>query len=282
MFFACQKVVEVKVPDHVPQNVMNVILSEDSLLGGYLYESVSVLSNDSFKPVYLASMKAFDNNNTQVAYQLLSNTGAYFSSNVVKSNECYQIEFNSNIGTSTGTCCIPSKPNILAVDTLVQNQLGDTVLNIKIKFKDSANFANYYRFTCLVNQVFNVKAKMGGGFDTTWKWVQKSFSTNNFNLFVNEYNYSNAAYLLKDENMDGNEIEATFFISIKNIPKAKEVLFYVDAIDNNLFNYYRTLSAQQFFGTDPNAHYIKVFSNVKNGYGIVGGQSRFSYTYVIR
>jgi len=276
-FSQCQKVVEIEIPKQPTRNVVNVIVTADSALGGYLYETVAVLSNDSFKPIGNASMQVFDANNNQIAYQLLSPNGAYFSNALAIENSCYSFKFNSSYGNSQGIACIPSKPQILSVDTSVFSQLGDTVLRLRIKIKDSLGYNNYYRFTCIANEIFSIKPK-AGGFDTVYKWVNKAMTNNNIGLFVNEYNYATNAFLLRDDKTDGQIFEADFSVGIK-AQKAKEVIFRVDAIEESLFKYYRTLTAQQFFSTDPNAHYINVFSNVSNGYGIVSGQNRFQYLY---
>lgn len=276
-FSQCQKVVEIEIPVQPTKNVVNVIVTADSALGGYLYETVSVLSNDSFKPIGNASMQVFDSDNNPIAYQLLSSTGAYISNALAIENRCYNFKFSSSYGISQGIACVPSKPNIINVDTSISNQLGDTVLRLKIRVKDSLGYANYYRFTCIANEIFAIKPK-AGGFDTIYKWVNKAMTNNNLGLFVNEYNYATNAFLLKDDKTDGQIFEADFSVGIK-AQRAKQVIFRVDAIEESLFKYYRTLTAQQFFSTDPNAHYINVFSNVSNGYGIVGGQNRFQYLY---
>lgn len=276
-FTQCQKVIEIEIPDHKKRNVVNVIITADSALGGYLYETVSVLSNDSFKPIENASMQVFDANNNQIAYQLLSPNGAYFSSALAVENTCYNFKFSSSYGNSQGIACIPARPRVLNVDTSVSSQLGDTVLRLKIRIKDSVGYNNYYRFTCIANEAISIRPR-AGGFDTVWKWVNKTITNNNIGLFVNEYNYASNAFLLKDDLLDGQIFEVDFSIGIK-AQRAKQVIFRVDAIEESIFKYYRTLTAQQFFSTDPNAHYINVFSNVSNGYGIVGGQNRFQFVY---
>jgi len=278
MVISCQKTVIINVKNSPQKNVCNVILSKDSFIGGYFYESLQILSNDSFRPIFEGSMKIFDQNNTQVAYQLLSNSGGYFSNNKVQEGACYTLDFSSYFGTSYAKTCVPLLPNITNLDTAVIVQQNDTLLRIRLSIKDSSIVANYYTFSCKSYEIFRILSLPNGTKDTQYKWIDKALNSNNPLLFINENNYSNKIYLLEDKQFDGQLFDCEFTLSLTT-SNLKEIIFYVDAIDINLFKYYRTFNAQRFYSNDPNAHYISVFNNIENGYGIFGARSRFSYYY---
>ena len=276
---SCNKVVEFPIPANEPKNVVNVILTADSALGGYMYETTSILSNDSSKPIKDGIMRIVDEFGNQVAYQLFSSSGKYFSNNIAKPNSCYSVTFNSKLGVSEGQACVPIKPSVDIIDTAIIRQVQDTTLNIEIGINDSSsNNINYYRISCQSNEILSIKPNNQGGLDTNYGWVQKILITTSFNYLINDYNYSNTAYLLRDDKFNGNTAYLNFSLSIGN---AKKMRFMVDAIDNNLFEYYRTVTAQQFVQTDPNAHYVNVFTNLSNGYGIIGAKNTWQFEYVI-
>jgi hypothetical protein len=277
MLSSCSKVVEFPVPTAEPRNVVNVILTADSSLGGYLYETSSIISNDSAKPIANASMLIKNQQGLQVAYQLLGKDGAYFSSNTAQTHNCYHVEFNSGYGVSKGTTCIPNKPIISIVDSTIIKQLNDTTFDLNITIEDtSSTIKNFYRISCLAYEIESIKVNINGMIDTNYGWVTKVLNTRSFNYLINEYNYTNTGYLLRDDKFNGNSALLNFTFSISGTRKFK---FRVDAIDENLFEYYRTSTAQQFVQNDPNAHYINVFSNISNGYGIVGSKNSWEFSY---
>lgn len=279
MAVSCTKVVEFPIPTVAPKNVVNVILTADSSLGGYLYETLSVLSNDTNKPIQNGAMVITDDLGNQVAYQLNGNKGRYFSNNVGTANQCYKVSFQSDLGTSFGETCIPSIPKYDLLDTSILVQLGDTVLSLKIGLNDSSSITNYYRFTCKAFQIKSVKVGIGGKLDTIYEWNNIAFTSNSFSYFVNEYNYSTTTYLLKDDKFNGQTAYLNFSLPISN---SRKIEFFIEAIDFNLFEYYRTSSAQKFIQTDPNAHYVNVYDNVSNGYGIIGSKNSTKITYIKR
>lgn len=261
-----------------PQNVVNVILTADSALGGYLYETTSILSNDSAKPITNGSMLIKDDQGNQVAYQLFGKDGAYFSSNIVQPLNCYHVEFNSGYGKSQGITCVPNQPNVIIEDSTIIDQPNDTTFEINITISDtSPNMKNYYRISCMAFEIVSIKVNSNGKVDTSYGWVTKIMNTRSFNYLINEYNYTNTGYLLRDDKFNGSNALLNFTFSISGTRKFR---FKVDAIDENLFEYYRTLTAQQFVQNDPNAHYINVFSNISNGYGIVGAKNSWEFVFI--
>jgi len=276
---SCSKVVEFPIPIFEPKNVVNVVLTADSALGGYLYETSSILSNSVSKPTTNASMLIEDNQSNQVAYQFLSTNGSYFSTNKAEQNQCYRVEFASGYGISEGNTCIPNSPMVSIIDSSVTKQLSDTTFEINITIEDTAaTKSNYFYIACQSYEITSIKVNLNGMIDTNYGWVTKVLNTRSFNYLINEYNYTNTGYLLRDDKFNGSTARLNFSFSISG---SKRFKFMVDAIDINLFEYLKTSTAQQFVQTDPNAHYIHVFSNVSNGYGIIGSKNSWELDYVV-
>lgn len=277
---ACTKVVEFELPPAPKQNALNVILTADSLIGGFAYETLSPTGSDSVKFVTDGIMNIKDAAGNIRAFQLNNPAGSYFSVNQVKEGECYSMNFRSSLGESTSNACIPAKPKVEILDSgLRVRQAGsaDTLFFINLGIKDSANIPNFYRITCQAEVIDQIESNPFGPNDTFYRRLNLPINTNNLSFFVNEYNFDNRALLLKDENFDGQIAYLNFTVSTR---EAKLLHFYVDAIDENLFNYHRTAAAQFFVQTDPNAHYINVFSNINNGFGIMGGRNRELITWL--
>ena len=271
---ACTKVVEFELPPAPQQNALNVILTADSFIGGFAYQTLSPTGSDSVKFITEGSMVIKDEDGNTQAFQLNNPKGSYFSSNRVKQGECYSMNFTSSLGVSSSNACIPAHPKVIIIDSgLRVRQAGsaDTLFFINIGIEDSANISNFYRITCEADVVDKININPFGQNDTTYRKVNLPINSNNLLYFVNEYNFDNRALLLKDDNFDGQIAYLNFTVSTS---RSKSLQFYVDAIDENLFNYHSTAAAQFAVQTDPNAHYINVYNNINNGFGIMGGRNR--------
>lgn len=247
-------------------------LIADSAIGAIAFETLSPTSSDSIKPIETGSLKVYDRDDNLVVYQINGNGGKYFSSNRVKANECYRMEFNSALGISTAQACIPSQPHVTVIDSGRKvGSLNDSVFFLNISLKDSLPQTNYYKISCIGYGIQSIRTNSLGKQDTSYGWIDLEVNTNSLSYFVNENNYDNAHLLLKDDIFNQTSANLNFEVGVTGIQKVR---FFIDAIDENLFEYHRTEAAQNFVQTDPNAHYITVYNNITNGFGIMGGLNR--------
>lgn len=272
-FLSCSKVVEFKLPPAPKSNVINANLIADSFLGATIYQTLSPTSSDSVNFISNGILRIWDENNILLVNKTNGLNGEYSSANIALEGMCYTLEFEGVNGVSTSQACIPTKPRVVILDSGIRLNNGglDSFLFLNLELSDTSTQEKYYKVSCIGNRISKINIDISRNRDTIYEWVDLEINTNDLNYFVNSDNYDSRTLLLRNTRFNSTLAYLNFEINLNGV---KELHFFFDAIDKNLFEYHRTRGAQNFVQTDPNAHYITVYRNIENGYGIMGGTSR--------
>jgi len=285
LFIACEKEIEFSPKEQSPFLVINSYLSPDSLLKVGVSHSVSIVEKLSNNIVGDAEVKVYENEKLletlkydAVSHQYIGmlkpSVGRKYKTTVAKDG------FSSIEATSV----IEPAPEIIKC-SIVTDVLNTSHANATITFKDPSGVRNFYRLVVANVDEFEEKPDWAKNYDWTGGyWIGNDY----INYLVGadstdpNLNGSSAAgffddvpkniyNIFNDDLIDGKEYSLTFSYSLSNHPEANNrTIIYLQAISEDLHQYFRTLSAQYYFGEDPLLEPIQVYSNVKNGGGILG------------
>ncbi|MBN2261493.1 MAG: DUF4249 domain-containing protein [Prolixibacteraceae bacterium] len=222
----------------------------------------------------------------------------YYSETKAKVGKTYKLEINhKRYGLATCETTIPEPIQIISIDTMVtgpaQYNYENNNLNVKIKFKDPANEANYYRLIAYINQgIYREKRYQDTVMDSVIE-VRENYLTiydpvinpeqedaNDF-LFGSPRNPYN---VFSDELIDGREYTINFDINIYNHQRIEgidmtekgefhQLKFILQSITPETYLFLKSSYLHHYYDGDLFAEPVQVFSNVENGLGILGGQS---------
>jgi hypothetical protein len=222
----------------------------------------------------------------------------YYSETKAEIGKTYKLEIDhKRYGLATCETTIPETVQIISIDTMVtgkaQYNYEQNTLNVKLKFKDPANEANYYRLIAYVNQgIYREKRFEGTVMDSAIE-VRESYITildpvinpeqedaNDF-LFGSPRNPYN---VFTDELIDGREYTVNFDLNVYNHLRNPDIdmtekgefhqiKFILQSITPETYWFLKSSYLHHYYDGDLFAEPVQVFSNVENGLGIFGGQS---------
>lgn len=232
-------------------------------------------------------------------------SGIYLSDYKPNPGEEIKIEVSATGFTSvSGTSVLPAKPLILKVDTssvtekqysIGYNNYGDYGYNgqdtlseftykktsFRVKFKDDGNEKNYYRLMVLKRTYYQdavIDTYLSKFEDIVFGNQQSNDIGNLFEFSSNNYNYDT----FSDDLLNGKEYDLKFssskIIDQKNYYDdsqfRKEVrstfYIYIQEISFDYFMYARSSSAAENMNENPFVEPVQIYSNIKNGIGVLG------------
>ncbi len=263
-FYGCKKYLDWNITDKGRKPVLNSMLITDSVPQLYLYESVHILDEMSFKYITNATVFAHINN---TVYPLTYNTVNNYYTNdslVFNENNVVKLTVQTYLGNIENTATIMKRLTNVSFDTtayydVTGNRAG---FKIKLKWKDDSNTKNYYIIVATL-------------YDDIHFFSIEDVST----IEVN------GVYFLTDELFNGEwkTIEAFGF----NYPQFDEkkqsgkLSIYLLSTDESAYKYFLSSRRQNYVRNSPFSEPVMVFSNVSNGYGIVGSYSIAKQTFYL-
>jgi len=182
------------------------------------------------------------------------------------------------------TSVIEPAPGILKY-TILRNKHYSGRADVTITFKDPAGVKNYYRLVVKNEDEFSEKPDwaQNKGNSSGAGWIYSSnpgFWSTDPNLNWDNGSSSsgvfddvpiNIFHIFNDDLIDGKEYSLSFSYSLSAYPEANNrTIIYLQAITEDLHKYLKTYSAQYYYGDDFLLEPIQVYTNVKNGGGILG------------
>ena len=222
----------------------------------------------------------------------------YYSETKAEVGKIYKLEIShERYGLATCETTIPEPIQIISLDTMV---IGTTrynneynILNVKLKFKDPANEANFYRLIAYVNQgIYREKRYQDTVMDSVIE-VRENYLTI-FDPVINPEQEDANDFLLgsprnpynvfTDELIEGREYTVNFDINIYNHLRIEgidmtrkgefhQIKFILQSITPETYLFLKSSYLHHYYDGDLFAEPVQVFSNVENGLGILGGQS---------
>ncbi|MEJ7646457.1 MAG: DUF4249 family protein [Chryseolinea sp.] len=260
----CEMIVDVDVPFEQPSLVVNALFSADSLWGTYISQTRHVFDT-VYKQVDNAIVVVYEN---KIAVDTLvrKSTGYYRSEQKKPLNvNTYEIRvmaptFETAIGESSAP--IPAEISSASRGTIKYLD-GQAYSEMRIKFQDDGGTENYYEISVqtaneYIDHSGNVQQHSG---------YHRLLPDGLVGEIDGDFDYK---ILLKDILFNGKETEVNFK-ALQGGLYGGRVTWYLKTISKDLYQYLVTLQRQQITGENPFSQPANVFSNIRNGKGIVAG-----------
>ena len=287
-FIACEKEIEFRPKYQRPFLVMNSYLNPDSIWKVSIDQSVSIMDKLISNFVTDAVVNVYEKETLIETLHYNSKTNKYDGTGKPLVGRVYKVTVMKNgFLPIEATTVIESAPEILNINITKDNNGNRASVNVT--FKEKAGVKNFYRLVVANEDEFNDLPSWASNYHNTSSsgWIGKKFVNYLVDIRTNDpsllwHNQSSSAgffddvpnnifNIFNDELIEGKSYSLSFSYSLSEYGEANNyTVIYLQAITEELHLYLKTLSAQYYFGDDPLLEPIQVYSNVKNGGGILG------------
>jgi len=265
----CEKEVQIDLPEHKTQPVLNCLFSQDSIFKVHLSKTVSIVNNFSSK-ISDATVHLYEN---ELFIEELTFDGNIYTSTILpKTNIKYQIKVNTpKFQNITAFDYTPSKPNFISTsyqENVYTDEEGYDMSQLTIEFQDNPNKKNYYEV------VFYAKE------ETSIPFVPYFDEKNNDPVLLNEELLKLAPEILvfSDELFNGTTYKLK--INYSSIEDNLGLKIYFRHITENYYNYKKRLIIhlynQEHDIWEGVGEPVTMYTNIEGGYGIFAGYSEIT------
>ena len=294
---ACEKEIGYNHKNQSTFLVMNSYLSPDSVFSVSVTQSFSIMENWGGVIVTDAEAKVYENETFLETLKYDTVRWRYYGTRKPSVGRSYKITVaRKDFLPIEATSVIEPAPEIFKGNIVKDSITGIT--SATITFKDPPGVKNFYRLVVANVDEFDEKPDWYGNGDYGsgshyiletgnggWSgpgWIYTNYfvhiTSNDPNLnassaidFLDDVP-DNIFNIFNDDLIDGKEYSLTFSFYPSYYPDAKnETVIYLQAITEGLHKYFKTYAAQYYYGNeDLLMEPIQVYTNVKNGAGILG------------
>lgn len=280
-FFSCRKVIEIELPSKDGKIVINSFFSSRDSLVINISKSLHILDNIESKLLNDAEVIIYENNIFKEKLTNINN-GNYIARTFIPSNDkLYKVivKYN-NLNPANSENIIPNPIKIISVDTSTVYVTNNNGMNqgggnsypqyqLKIRFKDTENFKNYYSIRLYVkSQNYYYKNTSDIKY---FDYMPLYFSSND--LVIESWQSGEAA-LFSDDFINGKEYNLLINIDKYNFPNTNnEVIVEINSLSKDYFFYSKSYNLYQSVKGDPFSEPVQVYNNIENGFGIFAGYS---------
>lgn len=257
---ACEKEIKLTLDDYASKLVVNGEFNTNSTVKVEVSRSIPIM-NAADSTGYLlmdATAKLYENNT--LIGNLTYINGYYTMNYKPKQGKAYRVEVNRN-GFNPAVAEVNVPASIVAsskfVDSVGVDNLGFPFGQLTIKFNDDGNTRNYYE---LLVRYYD---------DGIKQWFPLDFKSNDI-LFLNNEKLDNGGYVFSDVSFNGQQKTILTSIESNTATGTPKFEISIKTFSEDYYNYLKQLrdyNSSSFFEPDP----VILYSNVKNGLGMVGG-----------
>lgn len=276
LLFSCEKPIDFDAEIKEPKLVINSFLIADTTLFAHVSKSLSVIDNGDLDNINDAEVTVYDANGNLLDNLSLYANGIYISHNIKpQEGEKYQIKVKKNgFKDVSGIDRVPFKTTLIFHDSASSVYNGENVLKFDLKFNDDISEENYYIIRCIFFEVNYIYDNNNNIVDLTITSRENGFYCIDQSAEgVNDNNYYYKGVYLQDGLFNGSTKNITIYASNYNLGEGSKLRFgfNLETVSENYYKY--RLSVERFIETNGNpfAEPVQVFSNIENGFGVVGG-----------
>lgn len=281
ILIACEKELPYTPTNDSSQRVLYAFLQNDSILQVNISKSVSINTPENERASENGIIYIYAND-TLVSETPYMGTTSWVKIPfvILKHSIRYTIKYIADTTIRlTGSTIIPKPIFIQKVDTvqgsILTSNASDSMMVCKIQFRDSIGISNYYQLSIIS------KVRLNGSVETQTEKIDFSKDDKVFLSAIQAggvWTGIDFEGLFTDYSIEG----MLYTIEVK-IPKRylrlldgeteKLVDFKLYSLSNDYFEYYRSRKIAEGYSGVPFLDPVKVYSNVENGLGCVGGLS---------
>ncbi|MFY0252488.1 DUF4249 domain-containing protein [Chitinophaga sp. 30R24] len=257
--FACEKHMDIHLPYEGDKIVVNTLIQPDSVIYIRVTRSVptNVYDESGYKDIRKASVTLLEDSLPIAPLQVQEISGLFYFVTTQKAirGKRYTVEVAApGLQAITATDTLPLLPE-------VNNATAQKNSNrVQFTLRDRPGAADYYRIRIMVTHT-----------DETISWLlfrlDPAFNNNLVDFFTSgTYN----SLVMSDERFNGKEIN--FVLQTADLlTDVTRVTVEVSSLTHDTYQYFSTVLAQKENTGIIIGAPVRVFTNVVNGYGIVGG-----------
>lgn len=257
---ACSKRVEIKLPYEGDKIVVNTLIQPDSVVYIRVTRSIpsNVLDDSGYKdiPGSTVTLSADGVSLTPLHIQQINGFSYFVSEQKAVRGKQYTVQVAAPGLTSvTATDTLPIAPDVKNAGAQRNSS------RVQFTLKDGRGAGDYYRIRIYVTD------DIGGQGAYRLFRLDPAFNNNLVDFFTkSSYN----SLVMSDERFDGKEVNFVLQTA-EPIAALSQVTVEVSTLTRASYEYFSTITAQKEGGNVAIGNPIRVFTNVTNGYGIVGG-----------
>lgn len=281
LFSSCTKIVDIHFPEHTPELVVNCLFTPDSLLT--LQVSTTVGFNDSIKNEFTESLDielyCDDNYIEDLTDQ---GKGTYISNIYPEVEKMYKIKINrENAKTITAQSYIPKLPEYINFDTILSfyyDPKEEIFFSLGLlSINDSPTSDDYYSFQLTMSpRDFNNFYYIG------YKYTDERLKSSEIEK------YEKSFMLFTDKYFNGQDVVLSFdYTAWPTDSQTYYLIYKFKTLSSDYYKYINSLiihTENQDYFNDPFyvGQPVKVYSNIKNGYGIFAGFNSYTDSLLIQ
>ena len=179
----------------------------------------------------------------------------------------------AGLHTVTGTAVMPEPPCVKDVQTEWSEGEIDALVRIKIHIQDIRDERNYYRITVKSRSVYKMD-----GMDTDWRLCEVLYDYDPVFAENRGFESGRIAHsfgIFSDSIFQGREYTLNVCVrqrrgvdSWTGIEPERYLKVELESLSQSYYNYLRSIELSQ--GTDYFSEPVKIYSNIDNGFGILG------------
>jgi hypothetical protein len=271
LFFGCEKVVEFELDNNSPSITLSSFFNPDSLLSVTLFESLPVLSSDSFPTISDANVVVTELDSDMEFDPLIAlGSGRYRSDFYPEPGKSYSIEVRrQGFETLFATDRVPVDTAVVSNIEVAFQQNGGVLINFDLVDNFGANFYELY-----IQTDYNFEGSLEKV--STVEFVQSD------DLVFDQFEEAEQFLFFNDDLFEGQSYPVSLrsFFSFPRsqdpdviIPPGIEIraTLHVRRLSEDLYQFKKSVKLQQDLEDDPFSEPVSIKSNVDGGLGIFGG-----------
>lgn len=273
LFSSCEQVIEIDLPEHTPQLVVNSTFSPDSVVYVALSASKHLQDTAYLHTVDNGTVLVYEDGVLWDSLAFVPSNGFdlphYLSSRYPVAGRTYRVQASApGFTTVQGDDCIPMPVPILGLsvrDSVPGNNPGQPYRELSLTFEDPAGEGDRY----VIGVYFQDSVETDPG-----QYEYLNFPIQSESADPNlEYDYNSSTFTLADNTFDGRQTTIKIRATRAEISGGGKIYVVLGTVSDHYFRYQRTLAKYLETAFNPFAEPVIVHSNMTPKMGIFAGYS---------
>lgn len=282
VFFACETTIEVELPQEPSRLVVNCILNQDSIITASVTRSEMVDERVTDWAISGATVELFKNGSLLETLDESSlNSGQYISTVIPENTANYSIKVSKEgYDQVEGSTYFAEPIEIEKVEYTKTKVAYDSLLRFDLTFTDPVNTTDFY--TIEVYERFAYYDSWLG--DTVYTYSRLYLYDTYDVVFETNYPNGELGTFFEDELFNGKTYTVGFAVYWDQFFNETDVQYelVLGRTDEAHYNYNRSFTYYLSSYYDPFSEPVQVYSNIENGYGVLGSKSIDSEIVVVK